>query len=452
MIFALIKAQTISLLRDRMAMALSFALPCVMFSVFAVIFGGIGKSAPQPLQILVTDQDGSKSSQRMINALRAMDQIMVRTVQDLATESGSNKISDSEPMNDRDQAVAAVQKGKVAAAVIFPQGLEDSFANFGQLDRPSIELIYDPSNLMAEQMLVGVLQASAFTSSPEMLIDKGLEQFRQFGGSFTPLQEVAVQAMKAAVSSTSNVLGEDKDSAKAPGLSMSDGIVRITSISARDIGKNTSTTQTDGTRMISYYAAGISVMFIMFSMSSASSSLLEHQERGTLERLLSGRMTMLHLLASHWIFYAMLGVVQISLMFVFAAVFFRLDLWHAETVLGAGIMAIVSSMASAAFIMMIATLCRSRKQLEGLSTIVILIMSAVGGSMMPRFIMPSFVLKLSSVAFNAWSMDGFLKVFWYNTPDTSIIASILPEVAVILGMAAVFLTVAGLNAKKWIEQ
>lgn len=72
--------------------------------------------------------------------------------------------------------------------------------------------------------------------------------------------------------------------------------------------------------------------------------------------------------------------------------------------------------------------------------------------MMPRFIMPSFVLKLSSVAFNAWSMDGFLKVFWYNSPDTSIIASILPEVAVILGMAAIFLTIAGFNAKKWIEQ
>lgn len=451
MIFALIKAQTISLLRDRMAMALSFALPCVMFSVFAVIFGGIGKSTPQPLQILVADQDGSKSSQRMIDALRSIERIVVKTVQDFSTEAGNSTTNDSDAMNDRDQAVVAVQKGKVAAAVIFPQGMEDSFANFGQSDRPSIELIYDPANPMAEQMLVGVLQASAFTSSPEILIDKGIEQFRQFGGSFTPLQEVAVQAMKAAVSRTGNVPGEDKDSTGATGLSMSDGIVRITSISARDIGKNAGNARNDGSRMISYYAAGISVMFIMFSMSSASSSLLEHQARGTLERLLSGRMTMLHLLASHWIFYAMLGVVQISLMFVFAAVFFRLDLWHAETVLGAGIMAIVSSMSSAAFIMMIATLCRSRKQLEGLSTIVILIMSAVGGSMMPRFIMPSFVLKLSSVAFNAWSMDGFLKVFWYNTPDTSIIASILPEVAVILGMAAIFLTIAGFNAKKLIE-
>jgi ABC-2 type transport system permease protein len=190
-------------------------------------------------------------------------------------------------------------------------------------------------------------------------------------------------------------------------------------------------------------------MFIMFSMSGASSSLLEHQERGTLERLLSGRMTMFQLLTAHWIFYVGLGCIQISLMFVFASLAFGLDLWNLSTLFGAGLMALVSSMASAAFVLMIATLCRSRKQLEGLSSILILIMSAIGGSMMPRFVIPSFVLKLSSVAFNAWAMDGFLKVFWYRTPDTSVVLSILPEVAVILLMAGAFLLIARLGARRW---
>ena len=232
---------------------------------------------------------------------------------------------------------------------------------------------------------------------------------------------------------------------------MADGIVRIESHSARDLVKSddTGTSRITSAKMISYYAAGISVMFVMFSMSGAASSLLEHEERGTLERLLSGRMTILHLLLSHWMFYVGLGVVQISLMFVFASIVFGLDLWHVETLAGAGIMALVSSMASAAFVMMIATLCKSRKQLEGLSSIVILIMSAIGGSMMPRFIMPAFVLKLSSVAFNAWAMDGFLKVFWYNTPDKSIVVSILGEVSVILTMAAIFFSIACAAARRW---
>ena len=304
----------------------------------------------------------------------------------------------------------------------------------------------------AEQMLAGVLQASAFTSFPDVLMKKVLEQFRTMGGPFSPLQEAAAGAFKTMLSKEGNA--DQADAIRAPGangFSMTDGIVRIESHSARDVvhAGETGTSRITPAKRLSYYAAGISVMFVMFSMSGAASSLLEHEERGTLERLLSGRLTIIHLILSHWIFYVGLGVVQISLMFVFAAVVFSLDLWHAETLAGAGIMALVSSMASAAFVMMIATLCRSRKQLEGLSSIVILIMSAIGGSMMPRFIMPEFVLKLSSVAFNAWAMDGFLKVFWYNTPDKSIVVSILKEVSVILSMAAIFFSIACVAARRW---
>jgi ABC-2 type transport system permease protein len=469
MILALIKAQIISLLRDRMAMALSFALPCVMFSVFAAIFGGVGKSDPKPMKVIIADLDGTKTSSRMVDSLRSMSQIEVVMAADIVSAKKAADTAQTDTVktdgeavssgvtseDDRSKALTAVQTGKAVAAVVFPKGLESSFGDFGQQDRPSIELVYDPSNPMAEQMLVGVLQASAFTSSPDVLLTKGLDQFRTLGGGFSPLQEAAVQTMKAfLIRENADNTGDADNSTTATGagsgLSMADGIVRIQSVNSRDAGvEEQPKKQTDGSKMISYYAAGISVMFIMFSMSGASSSLLEHQERGTLERLLSGKMTMFHLLAAHWMFYVALGVVQISLMFVFASVVFGLELWNVQTLLGAGLMAVVSSMASAAFIMMIATACRSRKQLDGLSSIIILIMSAIGGSMMPRFFMPAFLLKLSSVTFNAWSMDGFLKVFWYRTPETNVVVSILPEIAVILGMTAIFLTIARIGARRW---
>lgn len=63
--------------------------------------------------------------------------------------------------------------------------------------------------------------------------------------------------------------------------------------------------------------------------------------------------------------------------------------------------------------------------------------------------MPEFVLKLSSVAFHAWAMDGFLKVFWYNTPDKSIVVSILREVSIILSMAAILFSIASAAARRW---
>ena len=43
----------------------------------------------------------------------------------------------------------------------------------------------------------------------------------------------------------------------------------------------------DQRSIVSYYAAGIGVMFLLFSMAGAAASLLEEEESGTLERLLS---------------------------------------------------------------------------------------------------------------------------------------------------------------------
>jgi ABC-2 type transport system permease protein len=458
--FALIKAQGISLFRDRMALLLSFALPCVMFTVFAIIFGGQSGGSPSKMKVLVVDIDQTAASKAMIDSLKSMDKLEIIDAAQSTDDPALKAVElSAAPEALKTSVAAVVRKGKVAAAVIFPKGLQDSVAAFGQTERTPVQLIHDAANPLAEQMLTGLLQASAFTSAPDLLMEKGLEEFRKFGGPFSPLQEAAVATMKSLLNTQnesadgteSSDAKDDKAASLGTGMSMTDGLVKIESSSARDLipdrgGEGSGITSA---KMISYYAAGISVMFIMFSMSGASSSLLEHQERGTLERLLSGRMTIRHILLAHWAFYVALGICQMALMFVFASVVFGLDLWHVETMAGAAVMAIVSSMASAAFIMMIATLCRSRKQLEGLSSILILILSAMGGSMMPRFIMPDFVVKLSSVAFNSWSMDGFLKVFWYNSPETSIITSILPEVAVILSMAAIFLSVALVCARKW---
>ncbi len=451
-----------------MAMLMSFALPCVMFTVFAIIFGngGSGGDGSSKLKVIVLDQDSTRSSERLVDSLRKMGNLEVIVQNETHNVPASE--ANNGPDDSRMKAATAVRGGKASAAVILQKGLEKSMGEFGQSDRAAIELIYDPANPLAEQMLSGVLQASAFTSSPDVLMEKGLEQFRSLGGPFSPLQETATVALKAMLGNQSNSTAsgssttpsstvapsDENETATEPvsnSFSMANGIVRIESHSARDIVQSADTgrLQITPSNMISYYAAGISVMFVMFSMSGAASSLLEHEERGTLERLLSGRMTIAHLLVSHWIFYVALGVVQMGLMFLFASAVFGLDLWHLETLIGAGVMALVSSMASAAFIMMVATLVKSRKQLEGLSSLVILSMSAIGGSMMPRFMMPTFLVKLSSVTFNAWSMDGFLKVFWYNTPDQSILASIVPEVSVILTMSALFLTISFKAAQRW---
>ena len=53
--------------------------------------------------------------------------------------------------------------------------------------------------------------------------------------------------------------------------------------------------------LISFYAAGIGVMFLLFSMvGAAGGALLEEAESGTLERLLSTRIGMTGILFGKW--------------------------------------------------------------------------------------------------------------------------------------------------------
>jgi ABC-2 type transport system permease protein len=53
--------------------------------------------------------------------------------------------------------------------------------------------------------------------------------------------------------------------------------------------------------------------------------------------------------------------------------------------------------------------------------------------------------KVGLITFNAWAIDGYLKVFWRNAP----VWQLWPQVAVLLALTTVFLGVARLLARRW---
>jgi len=98
-----------------------------------------------------------------------------------------------------------------------------------------------------------------------------------------------------------------------------------------------------------------------------------------------------------------------------------------------------------AFGMLLASVCRTRAQLGALSTLVILIMSSVGGSMFPRFLMPETMQKAGLLTINAWAIDGFTKVFWRDEP----LSHLWPQVLVLVAVGAVLFAIARRAAHRW---
>jgi ABC-2 type transport system permease protein len=72
-------------------------------------------------------------------------------------------------------------------------------------------------------------------------------------------------------------------------------------------------------------------------------------------------------------------------------------------------------------------------------------MSALGGSMFPRFLMSESMQKVGLLTFNAWALDGYLKVFWRNAP----LWQLWPQVLVLSTLTMVFLATARVLARRW---
>jgi ABC-2 type transport system permease protein len=162
--------------------------------------------------------------------------------------------------------------------------------------------------------------------------------------------------------------------------------------------------------VIAMYAAGIAVMFLLFSATTASGSLLEERENSTLDRLLCSRLSMDQLLLGKWAYLTIVGIVQMVFMFSWGALVFGIDLFnHLE---GFFAMTLVTAGASSSFALLLASMCKSRTQLSWISTIVILSMSALGGSMVPRYLMSESMQRAGMLTFNAWALEGYNKIFW----------------------------------------
>jgi ABC-2 type transport system permease protein len=422
MILTLIRLGWLSLKRDRVAQALTFLLPIVFFSIFASVFSGQGDTPTARIELAVVDEDQSEFSRRLVGGLQREQGLDVR----LAAQASGG------PPLDRASAERLVRRGAVPVAVVIPRGIGASFAERGLgPGGPSAQLLADVSDPIAPQMVLGLLQKVTMTAAPDLMMQGGLSQFEKHAGAMTPQQRQAVEAWlpqlrNQATSQTSEAAG----SAGAMGLA-----VDVVDLMRTDDRRGS---------LISFYAAGIGVMFLLFSsVGGAGGVLLEEVESGTLERLLSTKVGMTELLAGKWIFLTLVGCAQLAIMFLWGWLVFDLPLF--SHVPGFLVMTVATAAAASALGLVLAAVARTRAQLSGFSTILILTMSALGGSMFPRFLMSATMQKFGLVTFNAWALDGYLKVFWRNAP----LVELWPQVLVLVGLCAVFMLAARVAARRW---
>jgi ABC-2 type transport system permease protein len=429
LIFSIVRTAFVSLRRDRAALALSFILPISFFSIFAVIFGGNHNSTPK-VSLIVVDQDRSQASHQLVHALEREGSLKVQTKapsKTKGTEGADYTAATAE---------SAVKAGDVSVALIVPKGFGEHPVSFGgpSDQGSSIEILNDASDAIAPQVVAGLLQKAAMTAMPLVMAQQGMNYTGDYIGGFTPEQRKRMEAGLAQLRNRESEAAASGQPA-AGEQSGGGGIIPVKTRSVVWENKNNP--------MISFYAAAIGVMFLLFTASGSAGALLDEAESGALDRVLFTRVTMTTLLAGKMLYNTLLAFIQLTVMFLWAWAVFKLD--FLEHIPGFLVMGLSTALAVAAFGMLLASLCHTRAQLGAVSTLVILVMSSIGGSMFPRFLMPESMQKAGLFTINAWAIDGFTKVFWRDLPITSL----WPQVSVLVAIAIGLFLIARRIARRW---
>lgn len=129
------------------------------------------------------------------------------------------------------------------------------------------------------------------------------------------------------------------------------------------------------------------------------------------------------------------GVVQMTLLFAFGFVVFGLHLGDQPL----GLVPITVGVVAAAtgLGVLIAGFARTDQQATAFGTLIVLTLAALGGSMVPRFIMPDAMQTIGLITPHAWAIEGYHDVI---VRDEGIV-EVLPSFAALLGFAAVFFAI-----------
>src|SRR5256884_4786161 len=98
-------------------------------------------------------------------------------------------------------AEAALKRGTAPVAVIIPRGFGENPISFGPPDarRPTIQLLEDSSDVVASQVVSGLLQKIAMTSLPDVMVEQGSKYIDQFAGGLTREQRDRMEIGRAHV-------------------------------------------------------------------------------------------------------------------------------------------------------------------------------------------------------------------------------------------------------------
>lgn len=174
------------------------------------------------------------------------------------------------------------------------------------------------------------------------------------------------------------------------------------------------------------------VFAMFFSVVPLSNTLIGERQQGTLRRMRTMPVSPYLPVIGKFIPYFFINQIQVMLMLavgVYVMPLFGADrLTLGDSLAGLALMAISLSVAALGYGILIAVIARTTDQAATLGGVGNILLAALGGVMVPRFVMPATMQKIAEMSPMAWGLDGFLDIFLRNGN----VQDVLPEAGSLL--------------------
>jgi ABC-2 type transport system permease protein len=412
-ILAIAEKELKVILRDRQALALLFAMPAFFILVMSYALEGVFEagSRSSPIEILVVGLDGGALGREVREDFKGLEGILIHECLNGQTLT-------------LERAETLVLKGIYPLVLVFPRGFSDWILTppqFRKGAKPTVRFIHDPAT--NERLLSGVkgmiqgviLRRALLVSLTRQLADA-------FAAPVAPIPSVDAPA---------------PDTGPGPGQPLPGGGAgriqepEVVFLSGPPKGMGTGRHPTATEQNVPAYTI-FGVFFIVLTLAVG---FVQEKKEGTFQRMLSAPLSPAALLVGKLLPYLLVNLIQIALMFSIGVFLFGMRLGDIPALL---VVSVALALVANGMGLMVASVGRTEAQVSALSVLLAITLSALGGMMVPTFVMPGAMRTLSLFTPHAWALSGYHDIIVRGQG----IGQVLPETGVLLAFAAGFFLVA----------
>ncbi len=340
-----------SRVRDRSALLVGIIVPLALAFIFNAVFSGAA-GGDVVVNLGVVDRDGGSVAYTLVHdvlgGIAKTGLIVVHREPNTA------------------HAYSLVANGSLAAALIIPSGFSTAVRD----DRAAtLQVIGNADALIRTEVVRSIAVSYSSELNRVRLSVATVVAGAHRAGPSTPTQTLVTAATKT----------------NAP-------------VTIRDVS-----TSTKELNAKSFYAAGMAVFFLFFTVGFGVTGLLEERNNGTMARLVAAPITRSAILAGKMLTSLILGVFSMGVLVVATTLLFGAS-WGNP--LGVGVLVIAAVFAAMGIMAVIATAAKTAEQAGNWQSVTAVILGLLGGTFFPVSNAPGVLSTLTFLTPQAWFLRG----------------------------------------------